>query len=149
MSDKERNVAEADDLSETSVALHPPIPADEEEAIKLLGRLIGESAVEEARALAREAAQRWPDSPRVQKWAYVLEPAKARVVPGPPAPPSDQERAWLRQHAHEYPGQWVALLGDQLIAANADLSKVLEAVKQTGREREVSLHFQPDRPWPL
>jgi hypothetical protein len=149
MSYKQPSIVEADDLGEKRVALHPPMPTDEEEASKLLGHLIGEGAVEEARALVKEFAQRWPDSPRVQKWAYVLEPAKARVVPGLPAPPWDQERAWLRQHAREYPGQWVAILGDQLIAADADLSTVLEAVKHTGRERDVSLHYQPDRPWPL
>ena len=60
MSDKERSVAEADDLSETNVALHPPLPADEEEAGKLLGRLIGESAVDMLleRIAGRETAKR-------------------------------------------------------------------------------------------
>jgi hypothetical protein len=114
-----------------------------------LGQLMGEGAVEEARALVKEFIQRWPDSPRLQKWAYVLEPGKARVIKGPPAPPWEQERAWLRQHAHEYSGQWIAILGDQLVVSDANLSKVLEAVKRTGRESEVSLHYQPDRPWPL
>jgi hypothetical protein len=148
MSDLKSSVADTNDFVDQEAVLHPTA-SDEEEVIKRLGQLLGEGAVEEARALAREAQQRWPDSPQVQKWAYVLEPAKARVVPGPPAPPWDKERAWLRQHAHEYPGQWVALLGDQLIAADADLSKVLDAVKQTGRESEALLHFQPEKLWSL
>jgi hypothetical protein len=150
MSDKERSVAEADDLSETSVALHPPLPADEEEASKLLGRLISESAVEEARALVKEFVEQWPDSPRLQHWARVLEPPKGRVIKGPPSLPRDKEYAWLRQHACEYPGQWLALRGDQLVAADANVAKVLEIVNSTGHPEEILLYFQPDpdKLWP-
>lgn len=149
MSYKEPSVAETNDLVDQSVNLHPTVPDDEEAAIKLLGHLIGEGAVEEARARVKEFSQRWPDSPRVQKWAYVLEPAKARVIKGPPAPPRDKEYAWLHQHARDYPGQWIALLGDQLIAADADISKVLEIVDRTGRAREILLHFQPEKLWSI
>jgi hypothetical protein len=42
MSDKNPSVAEADDLDEEAVALHPPRPHDAEEAGRLLGHLIGE-----------------------------------------------------------------------------------------------------------
>jgi hypothetical protein len=148
MSYKEPSMTEADDLGEKTATLHPTIPDDEEEAINLLGQLLGEGAVEEARALVREAAQRWPDSPKVQKWARVLEPPKVRVLEPRRAIPRDKESAWIRQHAHEYPGRWLALRGDQLIAADADVAKVLEIINSTGHGEEFLLHFQPDTLWP-
>jgi len=148
MSYKEPSLAEADDLGEKTVTPYPPVPDDEEEAIKLLGHLIGEGAVEEARTLVKEFSQRWPDSPKVQKWARVLEPPKTRVLKGRRSRPRDREYAWLRQHAREYPGQWLALRGDQLIAADTDVAKVLEIVNSTGHPEEILLHFQPAKLWP-
>jgi hypothetical protein len=105
--------------------------------------LLGEGAVSEARALVQEAQRHWPDSPLVQKWARLLEPPQARVCQGMGAPPRPQEYAWLREHAHEHSAQWLALLGDTLIAADADLTRVLETVRGTGRARDILLHFQP------
>jgi hypothetical protein len=97
----------------------------------------------------KEFVQRWPDSARLQKWARVLELPKTRVLKGPTGRPRDKEYAWLRQHAREYPGQWLALKGDQLVAADASFSKVLEIVDQTTQPGDVLLHFQPERLWPL
>jgi Family of unknown function (DUF5678) len=45
----------------------------------------------------------------------------------------DRERAWLREHAREHPGCWIAVYEDRLVAANADLGVVLtEARRQLG-----------------
>jgi hypothetical protein len=150
MSYKEPSVVETNELVDQSVPLPPTAPDDEEAAIKLLGHLIGEGAVEEARTLAKDFVQRWPDSPKMQKWARVLEPPQVRVREPRRAISRDKESAWLHQHAHKYPGRWLALRGDQLIAADADVAKVLDLINNTGHAEEILLHFQPDpdKLWP-
>src|SRR5262245_31299314 len=100
-----------------------PAEAEHDATLKHLGALIGEGAVEEARALVKELEARWPDSPRVQHFARVLAPPVVRVRPGS-GRSRDREFAWLREHAHEYPDCWLALLGDQLIAADPSVGKV-------------------------
>jgi hypothetical protein len=40
-----------------------------------------------------------------------------------------QERDWLASHRKEYVGEWIALLGDQLIAHSADAREVFQAVR--------------------
>src|SRR5207247_1704370 len=87
--------------------------------LQRLVRLVEEGRVEDARRLAPELAARWPDSPAAQHWARVLEPPK--VIPNRPGPPwrsFDPDYEWLREHAAEYPGCWIATYEDRLIAAH-------------------------------
>ena len=67
---------------------------------------------------------RWPDSDRVQRMARVLAPHVARVIPGPPHRSMEEERAWYRIHAQEHTGCWIAVLGDQLPAADPSCRRV-------------------------
>jgi hypothetical protein len=102
------------------------------EALARLVRLIEESRVEEARRLAPELSARWPDSQEIQHLARVLEPPK--VIPSTPGPAGrrfDRDHQWLREHAHEYPGCWIATLEDRLIAADPSLERVLETVRSS------------------
>ena len=80
-------------------------------------------------AFVAELEQRWPDSPRVRRWARVLAPAEVRLAPGVPSRSFDSEYEWLRQHRREYPGCWLAVQGDHLVAANPDLARVYEALQ--------------------
>jgi hypothetical protein len=103
--------------------------------------------VDEARALVKELEARWPESERVQYWARVLAPPV--VVPTPEAHrnvrPLDREHAWLQKHRRAYPGCWLAVHEDRLIAADPDLGVVLaEARRQLGSEGAV-LYWQPGR----
>jgi hypothetical protein len=111
-------------------------------ALEHIRRLIETSAVEEARALAREMGARWPDDRDAQHWARVLAPPRGRVVPGRRSRSLDRERAWLREHAHEYPGQWLAIFGDQLIAADPSLATVLKTVRETPGAETAALYYQ-------
>lgn len=61
------------------------------------------------------------------------EPAKTKPpldkrVPCKPMPDDTRERQWVREHKHEYAGQWVALDGDRLIAASPIQQEVWDAV---------------------
>jgi hypothetical protein len=102
--------------------------------------------VEEARRLAPELARQWPDSAELRHFARVLEPP--RVIPSPPGPPArrfDRDHAWLREHAREYPGCWLATLEDRLIAADPSAERVLKVVRESvdlAREMPL-LSYQP------
>ena len=81
--------------------------------------------VEQARLLAQEMVLRWPGEDRARYWARVLAPPKVTVIPGEPRRDLTRERVWLRTHAGEYPGCWLAVNGDELITADPDLAAVL------------------------
>ncbi len=103
-----------------------------EDAVRHLVRLVEDHWVENARALAPEYAARWPGHEPLQRFARVLGPP--RVLPGGdsrPRPSLEQERDWLKTHAHEYPGCWIGVSGDQLVAAAPRLRDVLEAMRAT------------------
>ena len=44
------------------------------------------------------------------------------------------EWRWLQAHAEEYRGKWVAVAGEQLLAADEDLSSVVEALGERQRD---------------
>lgn len=43
-----------------------------------------------------------------------------------------KEHQWLKEHRHEYAGQWVALKGDQLISHGPDGRAVIAAAREAG-----------------
>jgi len=66
------------------------------------------------------------DQPTHDPAANIFAPAKVRVVPGVQARPRSPEFAWIKAHAHEYPGEWIALDGDRLLAHGPRLKQVRE-----------------------
>lgn len=127
------------ELAEPDVAEAPELTA----ALERLRNLVGSSSIEEARSFARELARRWGTSEEVQYWTHVLAPPIVRVRHGERGRSLDRERAWLRLHAASYPGCWLALLGDQMVAADPDLGVVLRTVRQTPGAEQALLHFEP------
>jgi hypothetical protein len=112
-------------------------------ALDHLRDLVGGSSIEEARSLVRELERQWGESEEVQYWARVLAPPVVRVRPGERGRPLDRERAWLREHAADHPGCWLALLGDQIVAADPDLGVVLQKMRGTPGADQALLHFEP------
>lgn len=120
-------------------------PAGELEAdLDRLRQMVEASDVEGARAFVKEVEARWPDSDRVRHWARVLAPPVTRLVPGKKGRPYTQENTWLREHAQEYPGCWLAVQGDRLLAADPDFAVVLATVRQNEAADSALFHFQPD-----
>lgn len=79
-----------------------------------------------ARQLSVEGYHLYPEDAELAKMAHILAPPK--VLGTSPANPSrrlDQE--WLRHHAHEYRGQWIALKDGALVAA-APTAKQLKSL---------------------
>ena len=55
------------------------------------------------------------------------------------------EMEWLHAHAHEYPGQWVALQGEELISHGPKARIVLAEARRKGIQHPL-LHHVPDEP---
>src|SRR5438105_10652289 len=96
-------------------------------ALKKIGSLLQTAAIEEARALVRDLAAEWPENARVRHYARVLAPPVVSVRPRSWYGSLRSERAWLRAHAHEHPGCWLAVLDDTLIAPDHAIGAVLAA----------------------
>lgn len=69
-----------------------------------------------ARRLAVSGAERYPDRPDLQKYARILAPPRLVQRGLPTRPDLYTNREWIRQHAGQYRGQWVALRNGQLLA---------------------------------
>jgi hypothetical protein len=54
-----------------------------------------------------------------------------------------RELQWVREHEHEYIGQWVALDGDRLIAHGKDAEAVFAAARSQVPVPFLA-HFRPD-----
>jgi hypothetical protein len=105
--------------------------------------LINEGDLTGARQLVREMTQRWPDSERVRRLSTLLAPPTVSIRQGNMGRPRHEEHDWLREHAHEYPACWLAILGSRLIAASPDARVVIAAVRQDPTAAGALLHFQP------
>lgn len=135
-------------LDETERAVRPEDVELEEGLRQISADISRGGRVDEARAAVKELIARWPDDKRVQHWARVLAPPVTIPITGPDprAHPFDRERAWLRAHAREHPGCWLAVFEDRLVAAHPDLEVVLtESRRQLGDVGAV-IWWQPDDP---
>jgi hypothetical protein len=78
--------------------------------------------------LAQLGGQLFPDHERIQRAARVLAPPNIQSTHLPPAEGLEASRRWLREHATEYHGQWVAVREGQLVGAAPTLDE-LEVVR--------------------
>jgi hypothetical protein len=77
-----------------------------------------------ARHLAAQGARLYPDHPELQKMAHTLAPPRVVKADLPPVPSVRANQDWLRSHAGEYKGQWVALQNGVLLVAAATASEL-------------------------
>lgn len=127
------------------MAVHEALlKSSEERETARLRTLVEDGSVEDARSLVKELEVRWPDSEPIRAWARVLAPP--RVIGTRPASGRTlaRERDWLRRHARGYPGCWLALDGDRLVAADASVETVIQVAELEGVVDPL-LHFVPPR----
>ncbi len=117
-----------------------------EESLALLRSLVEADDVEAARSLAPQLLERWPESPEARHWARVLAPPKATALRGETSRCVEREREWLRQHRHEYPGCWLAVYEDRLVAADPDLQTVYKIAREALGDRGAVIYFQAGDP---
>lgn len=81
--------------------------------------------------------------------AETPRPPRDKRLPDAPWPEAQLAANWLREQAHAYSGQWVALVGDRLVAHASDRATVRAAAEAAGlRADQVLLHriAAPDEP---
>ncbi len=60
-----------------------------------------------------------------------------------------REKQWLKEHRHEYVGQWIALDGDRLISHGTNAREVSEAAREAGVVTPYFAHIDPDEDLPF
>jgi hypothetical protein len=145
-------MSDNDELDGSATTILLPERMDEQEREELsaglehLRALLERQDLASAREWVDRLRQRWPDSDRVQHFLRILTRPTVAQQPERPRRSRSQEYRWLRDHGGEHPGCWLALLGEDLIAADPDFAAVLGAVKKLPRPDDVLIHFQPRPP---
>jgi len=91
--------------------------------------LLAQDRVGAARALLAEALERKDHKEDLSILQQELDPDRT----------SDVE--WLKAHANSYRGEWVALLGGELLAHSANLEEVLSTTRKKHTKHRPLLHF--------
>jgi len=83
-----------------------------------------------ARDLVARALMSRPDDPDLRRWERVVAPAVVRIstIRGVDR---GRDLEWLRAHASEYSGRWVAVDGGALLAEAPSLAEVLDRVRSS------------------
>lgn len=103
--------------------------------------LVEADKVEDARRLLAEALSGHHDE-NLSGWQKVL--AKTKGQPNPDVEPDfdrTPEFLWITEHSEAYRGQWVALLGSELLAHSTSLKVVVAALERNKPPRRAVLHY--------
>jgi hypothetical protein len=84
-----------------------------------------------ARDLAAQGTRLYPEHLELQKMAHVLAPPRVVDADIPPTPSVRATQDWLRDHAGEHKGQWVALREGTLLATGTTASEVWNRLEST------------------
>jgi hypothetical protein len=60
-----------------------------------------------------------------------------------------RETQWVKEHRHEYVGQWVALDGERLVSHGTNAREVSEAARAAGVEVPFFTRVEPDEELPF
>ncbi len=104
--------------------------------------LVEADKVEGARRLLAEALEKGDHGEDLSGWQRVL--AKPRGRPNPDVEldfDRTPEVTWIREKSAPYKGQWVALLGDELLAHSPSLDEVVSILKEHKPPRRPMLHY--------
>jgi hypothetical protein len=94
-----------------------------------------------ARRLLAEALSE-PHDEDLSGWQRVLAKTKGRLNPDVDLDfDRTPEFLWITEHSEAYRGQWVALLGSELLAHSTSLKEVVAAVERNKPPRRALLHY--------
>jgi len=128
-------------------ALRKPTEEETRSYYDRIRELVEAERVPAARKLLAEALEKRDHGEDLSGWQRVLAPAKVIGVGGERDIDRTADIQWLQEHAREYDGQWVALLGGELLAYATTLEEVLSVVKEKKPQHRPLLHridFQPE-----
>jgi hypothetical protein len=102
--------------------------------------LVEADQVKAARDLLAEALERGDHGEDLSHWQRVLAPAKTLAIGGELDVDRMPDFRWLDENEETYRGQWVALLGGELLAYAETLDEVLAALERNSRGKRALLH---------
>jgi hypothetical protein len=103
--------------------------------------LVEQDYVGAARELLAEALEKGDHGEDLSGWQRVLAPAKVLRVGGPKDIDRTPDIEWIRKNWQDYRGQWVALLGGELLAHSESLHDVLPVLKKKEGAPPPLLHY--------
>ncbi|MFN8459604.1 MAG: hypothetical protein U0401_33985 [Anaerolineae bacterium] len=80
--------------------------------------------------LAQQGKQLFPNHEHIQQAAQVLAPPIGREVSRPYTQKLNASQSWLREHASEYRGRWVAVREGELVATAESLQELATVMGQ-------------------
>jgi len=98
--------------------------------------LVEEGRILEARDLLKTAGDQVPADSNLRRILGPPRVSKSNVRDVDRSP----EFLWLKKHAHEYQGKWVALLGENLVASSEALKELLAQLDTLHLEGKPLLH---------
>lgn len=93
-----------------------------------------------ARALVAEAREHDCNEPELEKLAKLVAPPTYKLTPAEGRDRS-AEMQWLREHAEEYRGQWVAVLGSELLGHSPELRDLMTHLRAEVPEAPALLQY--------
>ena len=109
-------------------ALRKPIPEPPSYSDRIRERIEADDVMG-ARALVAEALERGESDKNVLYWKEVLAPAKM-IGFGERDIDRTPDLRWLEEHAQDYRGQWVALLGGKLLTHSTSFEEVVSILRR-------------------
>jgi hypothetical protein len=98
--------------------------------------LVEEGRILEARDLLKTAGDQVPAESNLRRILGSPRVSKSDILDVDRSP----EFRWLKKHAEEYQGQWVALVEENLVASSATLKELLDQLDGLRFERQPLLH---------
>jgi len=86
-----------------------------------------------ARELAQQGSRLFPEESHIQQAAAVLSPPVAMATPSPRRLPLAASQTWLKAHASQYKGQWVAVCDGTLLGTAPTLPELYNQLKLEGK----------------
>ncbi len=114
--------------------------AEPDTIMNMIRDLITEGQILQARRLAAEGAERFPEYEELRKARRILSGGGSSVSSGPPAPRMNEELEWLSRPPDWARGKWVALIGKEAVAVSENLAELAASVRQMNLPREPLVH---------
>ena len=111
-----------------------------ESYVRRIGALLEIADLRGARKLLTEARERGSLEPELEKLEKLLAPPTYKLTPVRDFDRSD-EMQWLEENAKDYCGQWVAVLGSELLGHAPDLRDLMKRLDTVDPDRSALLHF--------